>query len=118
MDFCGVNNTNVPVQSSSRSTAPVSEPRSEVDEVSTNYNGETVTRAKWNELKTFVAQLPEDTRAKLVEVQDIMGFEGNLLKTQPDGSQQWEWIDSANPRIKVVGIFTSGELTSLKGTVY
>ena len=118
MDFCGVNNTNVPDRSSSRSTAPVSESRSDVDEVSTNYNGETVTRAKWQELKTFVAQLPEDTRAKLLEVQGIMGFEGTLVKTQPDGSQQWEWVDSANPRIKVVGIFTSGELTTLKGTVY
>jgi hypothetical protein len=118
MDFCGVNSSDVPVRSNARSTAPVSEQQSEVDEVSANFEGETVTRAKWQELKTFVAQLPEKTRAKLSDVQGIMGFEGNLVKTQPDGSQQWEWVDSANPRIKVVGIFTSGELTTLKGTVY
>lgn len=118
MDFCGVNNANDSARSSSRSTAPVSEPRSEVDEVSTNFNGETVTSAKWNELKTFVAQQPEGTRATLSDVQGIMGFEGKRVKTQPDGGQQWEWVDSANPRIKVVGIFTSGELTSLRGTVY
>jgi hypothetical protein len=57
-------------------------------------------------------------QAKLSEVQGIMGFEGDLVRVQPDGSQQWEWVDSANPRIKVVGIFVDGELKQLRGTVY
>jgi hypothetical protein len=118
MGFCGVNNTNVQIQSSSRSTAPVSAQQQEVAEISTNLNGETVTRAKWNELKNFMAQLPEKTYANLSEVQDIMGFEGDLVRVQADGSQQWEWVDSANPRIKVVGLFVNDELKQLRGTVY
>lgn len=47
-----------------------------------------------------------------------MGFDGQLTRSQPDGSEQWEWIDDRNPNIKVIGIFASGKLTNLKGTVY
>ena len=118
MDFCGVNNTNDSVQPSSRSTAPVSEQQPQVEEVSTNIEGETVTSTKWRALKNFMAQLPEKTYATLSEVQDIMDFDGELVRVQPDGSQQWEWVDSANPRIKVVGIFVDDKLKQLRGTVY
>lgn len=118
MDFCGVNNSSEPAPVRQQSVETEPSELTEAEPVSTGLSGGNVTREKWSELKTFVAQQKDGIPVTLGDVRSILGFNGDLTKTQADGSQQWEWKSDRNPNIKIVGIFVSDELKSLKGTVY
>jgi len=119
MDFCGVTNqgTNTPsVPQQDFYNLEETEEKLEA-EPAPNLIGNRVTSDNWNDLKSFVAQR-EGKPVTLSDVKSIIGFEGELVKTQPDGSERWEWKDDMNSSIKVVGIFVNDELKHLSGTVY
>jgi hypothetical protein len=117
MNFCGISSARL--GQPSRSPLPT-EPEWEQPEpeISIGARGHSVTSENWIELKTFVARQKDGIPVTLGDVQSIMGFDGELTKTQADGTQQWEWVDQNNPKIKVVVIFADGEMKSMKGTVY
>jgi hypothetical protein len=119
MDFCGINNTrqpSAPNRESENFRQPVTpSPKKAEEPIQPERR---VTNEQWQEVKALAAQRGEKNPVYYQDIKNIMGFPGELVGANADGSQKYEWRDTKNPEIKVTGVFLDDELRHLSGVVY
>lgn len=121
MDFCGVNSSRQPSapNRSENSRQPVTPSPKKSEEPGQPIELERrVTNEQWQEVKALAAQRGEKNPVYYQEIKDIMGFPGELVSANADGSEKYEWRDTKNPEIKVTGIFLDKKLRQVSGVVY
>lgn len=117
MDFCGVNSNRQPSapDRSENSRQPITPSPKKSEEP---IEERRVTNEQWQAVQTLVSQRGEKNPVVYQDIKNIMGFPGELVSANADGSQKYEWRDTKNPEIKVTGIFLDEKLRQVSGVVY